>query len=735
MAETNETGSDAIDEIAPIKKLVEETESTVRGILMGTVRIGLADAVDDSLDEIEATVRDLGYTTPASGAACYDRPPLPHADSDNSFKAMSPFAVFCYDVNDEDAPGAEGLEVGKFYIHVPKGCLTVNGKESEFEDILDGSDCVLLKGISNNDEAQGDSSDSSSEVIIAKVRCVPKSEGMEIKTKFKVESGGGDNDIQERDEDEKWEPGEKRYNFIVGVFGSSYEQICESAVHIDDTERLAAFRVEGKDKRWKLYCPPMAFTYGEKEPSVIVPAPAEGGWIDLPYSFEDGEIFANITIEEEAESGKFYCVPKMEILDSSDGYPAPPIRQGDVTRKIVLPVAKIAKGEVTQVMLGAVHMGSSGHDPNVDDLSIDWREDDGSGSSQSSSASDEGDEVKKLEIKGWKTQQSTTSSLVATLGLPEKAAEGESGGGGAISAAPGSDKQIIIRNGPDGALEYMDLGAVDINEITGQTVGDGTLTIKQGSSTLGTFTANQATNTEVTIPAPVTPNDGVLSITVGNNSPVTFTANQATNTSVTIPEGVALTDTDPSDVVLSTGTASAGISTEAARADHVHKLPSTVKIKQSPVADPSASGTATAFIDSISQNANGEITVTKKNVDIPAAQVQSDWSVTDSTSKAFIKNKPTIPAAQVNANWNATSGVAQILNKPTLAAVATSGSYNDLTNKPAMMTGSVTVVTNIYWYGDALYFTTSTIDFDNKTIRANGGTKLADTVTHQSEHT
>ena len=644
MAETNETGSDAIDEIAPIKKLVEETESTVRGILMGTVRIGLADAVDDSLDEIEATVRDLGYTTPASGAACYDRPPLPHTDSDNSFKAMSPFAVFCYDVNDEDAPGAEGLEVGKFYIHVPKGCLTVNGKESEFEDILDGSDCVLLKGISNNDEAQGDSSDSSSEVIIAKVRCVPKSEGMEIKTKFKVESGGGDNDIQERDEDEKWEPGEKRYNFIVGVFGSSYEQICESAVHIDDTERLAAFRVEGEDKRWKLYCPPMAFTYGEREPSVIVPAPAEGGWIDLPYSFEDGEIFANITIEEEAESGKFYCVPKMEILDSSDGDPAPPIRQGDVTRKIVLPVAKIAKGEVTQVMLGAVHMGSSGHDPNVDDLSIDWREDDGSGSSQSSSASDEGDEVKKLEIKGWKTQQSTTSSLVATLGLPAKAAEGESGGGGAISAAPGSDKQIIIRNGPDGALEYMDLGAVDINEITGQTVGDGTLTIKQGSSTLGTFTANQATNTEVTIPAPVTPNDGVLSITVGNNSPVTFTANQATNTSVTIPGGVALTDTYPLDVVLSTGTASAGISTAAARADHVHKLPSTVKIKQSPVADPSASGTATAFIDSISQNANGEITVTKKNVDIPAAQVQSDWSVTDSTSKAFIKNKPTIPA-------------------------------------------------------------------------------------------
>lgn len=38
----------------------------------------------------------------------------------------------------------------------------------------------------------------------------------------------------------------------------------------------------------------------------------------------------------------------------------------------------------------------------------------------------------------------------------------------------------------------------------------------------------------------------------------------------------------------------------------------------------------------------------------------------------------------VNADWNAESGDAQILNKPTLATVATSGSYNDLTNKPTI---------------------------------------------------
>lgn len=49
-----------------------------------------------------------------------------------------------------------------------------------------------------------------------------------------------------------------------------------------------------------------------------------------------------------------------------------------------------------------------------------------------------------------------------------------------------------------------------------------------------------------------------------------------------------------------------------------------------------------------------------------------------------LTNKPTIPAAQVNSDWNAASGVAQILNKPSLSAVATSGDYDDLTNKPSL---------------------------------------------------
>lgn len=61
---------------------------------------------------------------------------------------------------------------------------------------------------------------------------------------------------------------------------------------------------------------------------------------------------------------------------------------------------------------------------------------------------------------------------------------------------------------------------------------------------------------------------------------------------------------------------------------------------------------------------------------IPAAQIQSDWNQSDNTAKDYIKNKPSIPAAQVNSDWNAVSGVAQILNKPTIPS-KTSDLQND----------------------------------------------------------
>lgn len=51
---------------------------------------------------------------------------------------------------------------------------------------------------------------------------------------------------------------------------------------------------------------------------------------------------------------------------------------------------------------------------------------------------------------------------------------------------------------------------------------------------------------------------------------------------------------------------------------------------------------------------------------------------------ADLSGKPTIPPGQVNTDWNATTGLPQLLNKPTLATVATSGAYADLTGKPTI---------------------------------------------------
>ena len=71
---------------------------------------------------------------------------------------------------------------------------------------------------------------------------------------------------------------------------------------------------------------------------------------------------------------------------------------------------------------------------------------------------------------------------------------------------------------------------------------------------------------------------------------------------------------------------------------------------------------------------------------IPAAQVQSNWNEADNTSPAYIQNKPTIPAAQVQSNWTEAdpTNISYIQNKPTLAVVATSGDYDDLIGKPTI---------------------------------------------------
>jgi hypothetical protein len=54
---------------------------------------------------------------------------------------------------------------------------------------------------------------------------------------------------------------------------------------------------------------------------------------------------------------------------------------------------------------------------------------------------------------------------------------------------------------------------------------------------------------------------------------------------------------------------------------------------------------------------------------IPASQINSDWAAV--SGAAQIMNKPTIPASQVQSDWAAPSGISAILNKPTVPPATT----------------------------------------------------------------
>lgn len=90
--------------------------------------------------------------------------------------------------------------------------------------------------------------------------------------------------------------------------------------------------------------------------------------------------------------------------------------------------------------------------------------------------------------------------------------------------------------------------------------------------------------------------------------------------------------------------------------------------------------TALGYTPYNSSNPNGYITSSALT---PYVLSTSLATVATSGSYNDLSNKPTIPAAQVNSDWNAASGVAQILNKPTIPT-----DTSDLTNGAGYITSS-----------------------------------------------
>ncbi len=83
---------------------------------------------------------------------------------------------------------------------------------------------------------------------------------------------------------------------------------------------------------------------------------------------------------------------------------------------------------------------------------------------------------------------------------------------------------------------------------------------------------------------------------------------------------------------------------------------------------------------------NGQLTASTVWGDILNKPVFS--AVATSGDYNDLSNKPSI-GAQVNSDWLAASGAAEIMNKPSLAAVATSGAYSDLSGAPSIPAAQV----------------------------------------------
>ena len=109
-------------------------------------------------------------------------------------------------------------------------------------------------------------------------------------------------------------------------------------------------------------------------------------------------------------------------------------------------------------------------------------------------------------------------------------------------------------------------------------------------------------------------------------------------------------------------------------------------------------GNGTVTINSTGGGGGGGGTVTSVALTVPSAFAVSGSPITGAGTLAItgagtsgeyvdgtgsLQTFPSIPAAQVNSDWNSVSGVSEILNKPILATVATSGDYNDLINTPS----------------------------------------------------
>lgn len=256
---------------------------------------------------------------------------------------------------------------------------------------------------------------------------------------------------------------------------------------------------------------------------------------------------------------------------------------------------------------------------------------------------------------------------------------------------------------------YNDLS----NKPTIPTVNNATLTIQRNGTNVQTFTANSSSNktANITVPTKTSDltNDGADNTstyveadelaTVATTGSYVDLTNKPTIPAAQVQSNWTQTTTTAVDYIKNKPNLAA-VATSGSYNDLSNK-PTIPTVNNATLTIQKNGTTVKTFTANASSNVTANITVPTKTSDLTNDSGFLDsvaWGdvtgkptfATVATSGSYddLSNKPTIPAAQVQSNWTqtTTTAVDYIKNKPTLAAVATSGSYNDLSNRPTIPT-------------------------------------------------
>lgn len=171
--------------------------------------------------------------------------------------------------------------------------------------------------------------------------------------------------------------------------------------------------------------------------------------------------------------------------------------------------------------------------------------------------------------------------------------------------------------------------------------------------------------------------------------------------------GVEITETSPGDIEFVVATDATGATafkaihidgtTTANSADVLIKNGANLKVESASLTTANLRYTGTGNASISLPGSTGTLALTSElytdadaDARIAAASVTDLTDVTSAGSGSIITSAERTKLAgiaagaevNVNADWNASSGDAQILNKPTLSTVATTGAYSDLTGTP-----------------------------------------------------